>query len=99
MDKVYPSKTPMVVRALERDIDPFRPRQEGEDVLGYEYSYLCAVETLMHLANNTRLDITFAVNLLERYSAAPTIRHWNGVKDVLQYLQGTSDLCLFYPKH
>jgi hypothetical protein len=26
MDKAYPSKTPMVVRALENDIDPFWPR-------------------------------------------------------------------------
>jgi hypothetical protein len=23
MDKAYPSKTPMVIRALEKDIDPF----------------------------------------------------------------------------
>jgi hypothetical protein len=37
----------------------------------------------MYLTNNTRLDIAFTVNLLAKYSAAPTIRHWNGVKDVL----------------
>jgi hypothetical protein len=37
MDKAYPSKTPMVVRALEKDIDPFWSRQEGEEVLGSEY--------------------------------------------------------------
>jgi hypothetical protein len=30
MDKAYPSKTPMVVRALENDSDPFQPCQEGE---------------------------------------------------------------------
>jgi hypothetical protein len=53
----------------------------------------------MYLANNTRPDITFAVNLLARYSAAPFMRHWNEVKDVLRYLQGTSDLGLFYPKN
>jgi hypothetical protein len=35
MDKVYPSKTPMVIRALEKDIDPFRPRQEREEVFGF----------------------------------------------------------------
>jgi hypothetical protein len=28
MDTVYPSKTLMVVRALQKDTDPFRPRQE-----------------------------------------------------------------------
>jgi hypothetical protein len=37
----------------------------------------------MYLVNNTRLDIAFAVNLLQRFSVAPTMRHCNGVKDVL----------------
>jgi hypothetical protein len=53
----------------------------------------------MYLVNNTRPDITFAVNLLTRYSVAPTLRHWNGVKDVLRYLQGIPDLGVFYPKN
>jgi hypothetical protein len=75
MDKVYPSKTPMVVRALEKDSDPFRPRQEGEEVLGSEYSYLTAIGALMYLVNNTNPFIAFVVNLLARFSAAPTIRH------------------------
>jgi hypothetical protein len=99
MYKAYPSKTPMVVRALEKDIDPFQPRQEGEEVLGSEYPYLSAIGALMYLANNTRPDIAFTVNLLIRYSVAPTMRHWNGVKDVIRYLRGTSDLNLLYPKN
>jgi hypothetical protein len=37
MDKACPLKTPMIVRALEKYIDPFRPKQEGEDVLRVEY--------------------------------------------------------------
>jgi hypothetical protein len=65
------------------DTDPFRPCEEGEEVLGSEYSYLGAIGALMYLANNTRPDIAFAVNLLARYNAAPTMVHWNGVKDVL----------------
>jgi hypothetical protein len=40
----------------------------------------------MYLTNNTRPDIVFTVNLFVRFSIAPTIRHWNGVKDVLRYL-------------
>jgi hypothetical protein len=40
----------------------------------------------MYLANNTRPNIAFAVNLLARYNAVPTMRHWNGVNDVLRYL-------------
>jgi hypothetical protein len=98
-DKAYSSKIPMVVRALEKKTDPFRPRQEGEEVLGSEYSYLSVIGALMYLANNTGPDINFAVNLLTRYSVTSTMRHWNGIKDVLRYLQGTSDLGLFYKKN
>jgi hypothetical protein len=43
--------------------------------LGSEYPYLSAIRALMYLANNTRLDIIFTVNLLTRHSDAPTMRH------------------------
>jgi hypothetical protein len=99
MNKYYPSKTLIVVRTLENGSDPFQPRQEGEEVLGSEYPNLSAIGVLMYLVNNTRPDIAFAVNLLARFSVAPTIRHWNGVKDVLRYLRGTPDLGAFYPKN
>jgi hypothetical protein len=33
MDKAYALRTPMVVRALEKDTDQFRSKQEGEEVL------------------------------------------------------------------
>jgi hypothetical protein len=99
MDKAYPSKTLMVIRALEKDTGPFRPHQEREEMLGSKYSYLSVIGALIYLANNTRSDITFAVNLLARYSVAPTMCHWNRVKDILRYLRGTPDLGLFYPKN
>jgi hypothetical protein len=99
MDKTYPSKTHMVVRALEKYTDPFWLRQEREEVLGSEYPYLSVIGALIYLINDTRLDIAFAVNLLVRYSVTPIMRHWNGVKDVLRYLQDTPDLDLFYPKN
>jgi hypothetical protein len=97
MDKVYMSKTLIVIRVLEKENHPFRPRQ-GEEVLGSEYPYLSVIGALVYLANNTRHGIVFAVNLLARYSVTPTMRHWNGVKDDLRYLQGTQDLGLFYKK-
>ncbi|XP_074356551.1 secreted RxLR effector protein 161-like [Apium graveolens] len=51
----------------------------------------------MYLANNTRPDIAFAVNLLEIFSSNPTKRHWDGIKHILRYLRGTIDLGLFFP--
>ena len=65
--KAHPVTTPMVVRSLDIDKDPFRPKSENEDVLGPEVPYLSAIGALMYLANCTRPDIAFAVNLLARY--------------------------------
>ena len=96
MDKSYPSKTSMVVRSLDMNKDQFRLKDEDEELLGTEVPYLSAIGALMYVANCTRPDIAFAVNLLARHSAAPTKRHWTGVKNIFRYLQGTIDLGLFY---
>jgi hypothetical protein len=99
MDKSYPTKTPMVVRSLDMEKDIFRPRDEGEEILGSEFPYLSLIGALMYLANCTRPDIAFAVNLLARHSVAPTKRHWTGGKQILRYLNGTRDLGLFFQKN
>ena len=52
----------------------------------------------MYLANCTRPDIAFYVNLLARYNSAPTRRHWNDIKHILRYLHGTTDMSLFYSR-
>jgi hypothetical protein len=68
-------------------------------VLEPEYSYLSIIGALIYLTNNTRPDIDFVVNYLTRYSAAPTMRHWNNIKNVLRYLVGTIGLRLFFQKN
>jgi hypothetical protein len=83
MDKAYPSKTLMIISDLERETDPFRPREEGEEVLRSEYPYLSVIGAIIYLANNTIPNIVFIINLFARFSAALTIQHWNRVKDVL----------------
>ena len=50
----------------------------------------------MYLANCTRPNIAFSINLLAKYSSAPTKRHWNGIQHILHYLSGTTDMGLFY---
>ncbi|KAK2376223.1 putative mitochondrial protein [Trifolium repens] len=98
MDKSHPLSTPMVVRSLDVEKDPFKPKEKDEELLGPEVPYLSAIGALLYLANYTRPDIAFSVNLLSRYSSSPTRRHWNGVKHILRYLRGTMDMGLFYPK-
>ena len=96
MDKTHPLTTQMVVRSHDKEKDPFRPQEEKEKLLVPEVPYLSAIGALMYLANSTRPDIAFAVNLLARFCSCPTRRHWNGIKHIFRYLQGTSDMGLFY---
>jgi hypothetical protein len=88
----------MVVRSLDIEKDPFRPRGGEEEVLGPQVPHLSAIGALMYLANNSQPDIEFAVNVLARHSAAPTKRHWVGVKSIFRYLNGIRDLGLFYSR-
>ena len=98
MDKAHPLSTPMVVRSLDPQKDQFRPRESDEEILGLEVPYLNAIRALMYLAQCTRPDIAFAVNLLARFSSEPTRIHWNGIKHIFRYLRGTIDLGLYYSK-
>ena len=88
----------MVVRSLDMKKDPFRHCEKGKELLGPKVSYLSVIGALMYLANYSRPKIVFSINLLARYSSAPTQRHRNGIKHILWYLLGTTDISLFYSK-
>ncbi|KAL0534020.1 hypothetical protein IC582_028297 [Cucumis melo] len=96
MDKAHLLNIPMVVRSLDVKNDIFRPREDNEELLSPEVPYLSVIGALMYLANNTRPYIIFSVNLLARYSSFPTKIRWNGVKHVLRYVRGTTDMSLYY---
>ncbi|XP_059638553.1 secreted RxLR effector protein 161-like [Cornus florida] len=98
MDKAHPLSSPMVIQSLDIKKDHFRPREDDEELLGPEVPYLSAIGAFLYLANCTRPDIIFSVNLLARYSSAPTRRRWNGIKHILRYLRGIIDMGLFYSK-
>ena len=71
----YKLCTPMVVRSLYVDRILFRPQENDEELIGLEVPHLSVTEALMYLLNYTRPDISFAINLLERYNYSPTRRH------------------------
>ena len=72
MNEASPLTSTMVVHSLDIKKDPFRPCEKGEELLGPEVPYLSAIGVLMYLATCTHPDIAFPVNLLVRYSSAPT---------------------------
>ena len=41
-------------------------------------------------------DIVFSINLLARFSSAPTYRHWIGIKHIFRYPCETINMGLFY---
>jgi hypothetical protein len=58
--------------------------------------YRQAVGALSWLRDCTRPDIALAVGDLASYQLAPRAAHWSGVKQVLRYLKGTSDLGIVF---
>ena len=84
MDKSHPLSSLMIVHSLEVKNDLFYPKEYNKELLGPEIPYYSVIGALMNLANYTRPDIAFLVNLLVRYSSTPTQRHWNKVNIVLQ---------------
>ncbi|GJW66263.1 retrovirus-related pol polyprotein from transposon TNT 1-94 [Tanacetum coccineum] len=96
VDISHSLSTIMVVRTLDVKNDPFRPPDVDEEILDPEVPYLSAIGALMFLASHTRPDIIFSLHLLARYISCPTRRHWNGVKHIFRYLQGTKDIGLYF---
>ncbi|TPX39984.1 DNA-directed DNA polymerase [Synchytrium endobioticum] len=72
--------------------------QEGEPLLEPHVPYASALGALSYLANFTRPDISFSVNMLARQTHAPTKRHWDAIKQLFRYLNGTRNLGLYYLK-
>ena len=65
----------MTVHSFEVKKDLLCLKEDNEELLGLETPYYSVIGALMNLANYTWPDIAFLVNLLSRYSSAPTQRH------------------------
>ena len=60
------------------------------------WNYSSVVGMLMYLSNQTRPDITFAVNQVARFTHAPREIHAKAVKRIVRYLAGTQDQGLIF---
>ena len=96
MDQANPFAAPMIGRSKTND-GPYQPRGEEEEIVD-KPKYLTTVGAFTYLTTHTRPNIAFATSILARHNQIPTLRHWNGLKHLLRYLQGTSDLGLYYHK-
>jgi tellurite resistance protein len=96
MDTCNVMWTPVEVRG---DREQYGEREEGEAALDGSLPYFTVIGELMWLANRTRPDIAFAVNVLARHTSNPCMRHWRGAQRIMKYLKGTVDYGIFYKKN
>ncbi|GKB51647.1 hypothetical protein Tco_0902400, partial [Tanacetum coccineum] len=59
--------------------------------------YRGMIGTLLYLTAS-RIDLQFAICMCARYQARPTEKHLHAVKRIFQYLRGTVNQGLWYPK-
>ena len=98
MDKAHPLSSLMVVHSLDVKNYLFHHYENGDELLGLEVPYLSDICALMYLSNCIFPDIAFSINLFVKYNFAPTQRHLSNIKHLLYYLQGTTDMGIFYSK-
>ena len=93
MQECKPAASPMATGVKLLKVDPV-DTSSGE--LMDSTPYASAVGALMFAALVTRPDIAFAVTSLCQFMSAPTNDHWQAVKRVMRYLQGTRHHELVY---
>ena len=61
--------------------------------------YSSVVGSLMYAMICTRPDIAFAVGVVSRYMSNPGKKHWEVVKGIMRYLNGTRKLCICFGRN
>ena len=69
---------------------------EGESEMNERMPFRELIGSLMFLANVTRPDISFAVNVLSRFLNNYSESHWQAAKRILRYLRGTIEYGIMY---
>lgn len=72
---------------VQKRIGPLHRKEENKNTLSPEAPYLIANYTLLYLAQCTISDIAFLVNKFVRFGSAPTMKHWNGIKQIFKCLK------------
>jgi Reverse transcriptase (RNA-dependent DNA polymerase)/gag-polypeptide of LTR copia-type/Integrase core domain/GAG-pre-integrase domain len=74
----------------------YQPADDNDQPFEDTSLYRSAIGSLMYAAIATRPDIAYAVNSLSQFNTKPTQMHWNAVKHIFKYLQGTKNIGIKY---
>lgn len=82
------SSLPIAKGAIYSKNQSPKTQQEIDEMSKYPYRSL--IGSLAFLANRTRPDIMYAVNIFSQYQENPGIAHWLGLLKLLGYVKATS---------
>ena len=68
------------------------PKSDAEKAEMAKVPYSFAAGSLMYAMICTRPDIAYAVGVVSRYMYNPGKKHWDAVKSIMRYLNGTRDV-------
>ncbi|CCG81308.1 protein of unknown function [Taphrina deformans PYCC 5710] len=94
MADCQPATTVFAIGVILGSLNAAKSSFEADNMA--EVPYRALIGRLSWLAQCTRPDIAFQVNVLARYSIAPGRAHWTQAKHVLRYLKHTRDVVLQY---
>jgi hypothetical protein len=97
MTEAKPKYTPLPPNVNLSDSQPV-PIPSEDKLFMQDKDYRKALGMLNHLANGTRLDIAFAVNVLMCYMSDSCPFHWRLVQCVIVYLKTTINYVITYQK-
>ena len=72
------------------------PKCNDEKAKIAKVPYAFAIGSLMYAMIATCPDIAFAVGVVSRYMSNCGKKHWEVVKGVMRYLNGTKELCICF---
>lgn len=74
------------------------PTTNSELVKMENIPYANAIGTVMYSMISTRPDLAYSISLLSRYMSNPGKTHWDALKYMLRYINGTVDIGLCYKR-
>ena len=75
------------------------PKTDAKKAEMAKVPYSSVVGSLMYAMICTRPDIAFAVGVVSRYMSNPGKKHWEAVKGIMRYLNGTRKLCICFGRN
>ncbi|NBX98326.1 hypothetical protein EBQ81_05715, partial [bacterium] len=94
LEEAKPVAVPMATGAvLNKGMSP--TTEDEAEHMG-KVPYASAVGSIMYASLGTRVDVAYALSQVSRFSSNPGVGHWEAVKRVIRYLNGTKEWSLTF---